>query len=108
MPKPTHREVKFTREEMEYDLPDEVDFNKMRLVGRGRHGLEMARRISRARGAAKKKLIESLPRMEEVVEVRLDSDVAEVFKDAKKVNNILRAVIQNMPDAEKKKFKKTA
>lgn len=110
MAKPTHRSVKFTREEMDYDLPNELDFGKMRYVGRGQEGLTLARQISRARGAEKRKLIESLPREEPGphnggVGVRLDSDVAAVFKDSKTVNRVLRALIENMPD--KMQLKKT-
>ncbi len=113
MHKPTHREVKFSKEEMEYDLPENIDLSKSRFVGRGREGMEIAKRISKARGAEKRKLIESLPRFEEsktkssTAPVHLDPDVAVVFKDSETVNKVLRALIDVMP-SNQKKFRKTA
>ncbi len=113
MSKVTHRSVKFSPAEMADDGADEIDFRRSRFVGRGREGLELARRISRARGAEKRRLIDSLPRFEEDAhlksrkQVQLDSDVAVVFKDSETVNNVLRALIHVMP-GNQKKFRKTA
>jgi hypothetical protein len=43
-----------------------------------------------------------------VVAVVLEEDVAAVFKDSKSVNDVLRAIIQNLPKADLKKLKRTA
>ena len=98
MPNVTHRNVRFTAAEMAENAPRDTDFSKMRYLGRGSEGLEMGRRISQARGAAKRKLIEALPRMAErhaaapCVDVKLDPDVAKFFPTAKDVNDTLRLV----------------
>ncbi len=109
MPKSTHKEAKFTKEEMAYDIPDELDLKKHRFVGRGRVGIEMARRISSARGESKRRLIESLPYVEEEVRptkamVELQPDVAAVFKDSDSVNAALRTLIKK---SSKQKLRKT-
>ena len=44
-----HREVKFTAAEMAEEPPAEIDFRHARILGRGKAGLEAARRFSRAR-----------------------------------------------------------
>jgi hypothetical protein len=113
MPKQTHRNVKFTKEEMEYDIPDNLDLGKLRYVGRGQKAMEMARRISRARGAEKRRLIESLPRCDDEpstvnASVQLEPDVASIFKDGAAVNKALRALIQAMPAIEPVKRRKIA
>lgn len=78
MPKSKHKAVKFTPEEMAYDLPAEVDVKKMRRVGTGK--------------AAVDKLAERSRRT-----VGLDADVARVFPDSESVNAVLRAIIANVP-----------
>ncbi len=112
MKKLTHKEVKFSAAEMADDGTDEIDFSRTRFVGRGREGLETSRRISRARGEEKRRLIESLPRYEDAVaaraKVQLDPDIAAVFKDSESVNKALRALIHAMPVPEKRKTRKTA
>ena len=113
MPKPTHREVKFSKEEMDYDIPADIDLRKLPYVGQGLEGVELARRISKARGAEKRRLIDSLPRVEKAANlskanVHLEPDVAKVFKDSVSVNKALRAIIEAMPKAEPRKYRKTA
>ena len=114
MNKIVHKSVRFSPAEMADDGSDEIDFCRTRFVGRGRAGMEMARRISQARGAEKRKLIESLPRFEDRgsgnadTNVRLEPDVATVFKNGAAVNKILRALIQTMPGIEPAKRRKIA
>jgi hypothetical protein len=74
MAKPKHKEVKFSAKEMADDLPDELDFSKLKFVGRGKDA------IFRKHEAEKT--------------VVLDPDVAEVFADSKTVNNALRGLIE--------------
>jgi hypothetical protein len=78
MAKRSHHEVKFSKAEMDLDLPVEIDFRKMGLVVRG--------------PAAVKKVLERSRRT-----VGLDPDVAKVFGDSESVNNVLRAIIANLP-----------
>jgi hypothetical protein len=114
MPKPTHRNVKFSKEEMEYDIPDDLDLGKLRYVGRGVAGMAMAKRISRAHGEEKRKIIGSLPQMQELsasspkAQVQLDPDVAKVFGNSMSVNRALRALIQAWPVRETRKHRKSA
>jgi len=75
---------------------------------------ELARRIGRLRGAEKRKVIESLPRFEdrglanENANVRLEPDVATVFKNSAAVNKVLRALIRTMPGTEPPKRRRIA
>jgi len=114
MLKPTHKSVKFTAAEMAEDAPADTDFSKTRYLGRGAAGMEMARRISQARGEEKRRLIESLPRGDEIgspaspLDRRLDPDLAAVFKDSASVNKALRALIEVVPERETSKRRKTA
>lgn len=43
-----------------------------------------------------------------IAAVILEDDVAAVFKDSKSVNDVLRAIIRNLPETELKKLKRTA
>ena len=114
MPKPTHREVKFSKEEMEYEIPDDLDLSKLRYIGRGRGAIEMARRISQAHGAEKRRLIESLPCREEPRgagasgKIQLEPDLAAIFKDSQSVNKALRAIINAIPANGTRNRRKTA
>jgi hypothetical protein len=72
MPKGRHGEVSFTAAEMASDLPKELDFSKVKYVGRGSPALAKV---------ARRKL------------VPLDADVAKVFLDAREVNDALRGLI---------------
>jgi len=77
MSKPTHKRVKFTPEEMAYELPDEIDVTKPRLVGKGSEIVKrLAQRSKRTIG--------------------LDADVAKVFRDSESVNAVLRGIIQGL------------
>ena len=115
MCKPTHRNVKFSAAEMAEDVPSDTDFSKMRYLGRGQAAMELARRISQARGEEKRRLIESLPRGDQKVpppvsplDRRLEPDLAVVFKDSASVNKALRAIVEAVPGAEYQKRRKTA
>lgn len=87
MPKATHKRVKFTPEEMAYDLPVELDVTKLRHVGRGVEAVEQLLKRSKYM-------------------VGLDPDVAKVFKDGESVNRTLRAIISALPVAENKRKRK--
>lgn len=89
MPKPTHKRVKFSPEEMAADIPPELDFTKLRHVG---DGPEIVRRL-----AERSKHV-----------VGLDPDVAKVFPDAEAVNTVLRAIIMSLPRESTRKRKKSA
>jgi len=84
--KAKHRSVKFTPEEMAFD-PSPEDLKKWKVVGRGREA------ISGKPPSGKS--------------ITLDKDVAEVFPDAKAVNEALRSLIQLAQNSIKKR-KKTA
>jgi hypothetical protein len=73
MAKVKHKPVRFSAAEMASELPTELDFSKLKYVGRGPRALEKA---------ARRRL------------VPLDPDVAKVFADARKVNDALRGLIQ--------------
>ena len=78
MPKSKHKAVKFTAEEMAYELPAEVDVKKMRRVGTGTETVKrLAERSRRTIG--------------------LDPDVARVFPDSEAVNAVSRAIIASVP-----------
>ena len=74
MAKSKHKEVKFSAKEMADDLPDELDFSKLRYVGRGKEAIFRKREAART--------------------VVLDPDVAEVFANSKTVNEALRGLIE--------------
>jgi hypothetical protein len=86
MPKATHKRVKFTPEEMAYELPEAIDVTRLRPIGSG--------------ADAVKKLAERSKRV-----VGLDPDVARVFRDSESVNKALRAIIEVVPVQEKKRRK---
>ena len=88
MPKPTHKRVKFSAEEMSYDLPAEMDLSKLRHVGSGPKTV--------------KRLVERSKRV-----IGLDPDVARFFPDSESVNAVLRAIIDSLPDVKRSR-KKTA
>jgi hypothetical protein len=67
-----------------YDLPANLDFSKMRLIGIGVDALE--------RHAAAQE-----------VTVRLDSDVARVFSTSESVNTVLRGIIKSLAAASRRK-----
>jgi hypothetical protein len=67
-----HTPVKFSRREMADDLPPELNFAKLKLVGRGPKAIE----------AAARRTI-----------VPLDPDVSAVFTSAREVNAALRGLI---------------
>ena len=73
MAKARHKSVKFSPEEMAYELPAEIDFSKLRHVG---DGAETVRRL--------------LERSKRVV--GLDPDVAKAFRTDDEVNEALRLV----------------
>jgi len=73
MAKPKHREVTFSEKEMADDLPDELDFSKLKFIGRGKSAIFQKR--------------------EPGMTVVLDPDVAKVFADSKTVNDALRGLI---------------
>ena len=74
MAKTKHREVKFTAKEMADDVPSELDFRKLKFVGRGKEAIFRKREAGKA--------------------VTLDQDVAAVFTDSKAVNEVLRTLIE--------------
>jgi hypothetical protein len=89
MAKATHKQVKFTPEEMAYELPSEIDVGKLRNVG---HGADAVRKL-----AARSKRV-----------VGLDPDVAKVFSDSESVNRVLRAIIEHMPSVPVRAHKRSA
>jgi hypothetical protein len=68
----------------DYELPDELDFSKLKFVGFGADALE--------RHAASQRKT-----------VVLDSDVARVFGSSESVNTVLRGIIQSLVAARKRK-----
>ena len=78
MPKAKHKDVKFSPEEMAYELPAEIDLGKVRRIG---SGVETAGRL-----ADRSKRT-----------VGLDPDVARVFTNSDAVNGMLRAIISGLP-----------
>ncbi len=78
MPKTKHKDVKFSSEELAYELPAEVDLKKARRLG---NGVDTVKRL-----VARSKRT-----------VSLDPDVAKVFTDSEAVNGMLRAIISGMP-----------
>ncbi len=81
-----HRSVKLAANEMAEDLPAELDFGKLKFIGRGPKAIE---------AASRRKV------------VPLDPDVARVFKNADAVNEALRGLIHLAKHASRKR-KKTA
>ena len=67
-----YKPVKFSRGEMAEDPPAELDFAKLKLVGRGPKAIEAAARRT---------------------VVPLDPDVSAVFTSAREVNTALRGLI---------------
>ncbi len=47
-----HREVTFSEAELAEEPPKEIDFSRVRVLGRGQTGIEAARRLSRSRRLA--------------------------------------------------------
>ena len=69
----------------DYELPDEVDFNRTKFIGFGLDALE--------RHAGRK------------LTVQLDPDVARVFDSSESVNTLLRGVIESLSARSKKRRK---
>lgn len=84
--KRSHQRVKFSKAEMESDLPEEIDFSKLPRAGVG--------------PSTVRRLVERSKRM-----IGLDPDVAKVFGDSQSVNNVLRAIIAGLPAATKRRKK---
>jgi hypothetical protein len=78
MAKIKHKSVKFSPEELDYELPEEVNLRKLRRAG---SGIETVKRLA----ASSRRTI------------GLDPDVAKVFPDSEAVNGMLRAIISSMP-----------
>jgi hypothetical protein len=78
MAKTKHKTVKFSPEELAYELPADIDVKKMRRVGSGVNTVK--RLTSRSKRT-----------------IGLDPDVAKVFPDSEAVNGILRAIISSLP-----------
>ena len=85
------KKVKFTPAEMAYELPDELDFAKLRYVGRGVGALD--------RHIARKKSLRT---------IELAADVAEAFRSEAEVNEALRLVQKMREIGKAAKRKKTA
>ena len=81
-----HRSVKFSAREMSEDLAADLDFGKLKFIGRGRKAIEIASR---------RKV------------VSLDPDVAKVFDNTEAVNEALRRLIHLAKQSARKR-KKTA
>jgi len=88
MAKSRHKSVKFSQEEMEYELPAGIDFSKLRHVG---NGTETVRRL--------------LERSKRVV--GLDPDVAKAFGTDDEINEALR-LVQRMRELGKPRSQTTA
>jgi hypothetical protein len=91
MLKPKIRKVKFTPEEMAYELPEELDLTKLRYVGRGIEAVDQL--IARRRLART---------------VQLEPDVAKVFRTEAEVNEALRLVQKMREIGKPLKRKQTA
>ena len=78
MAKVKHKSVKFSPEEMAYELPPELDVKKLRRVG---SGIETVKRLAKRSRRT----------------IGLDPDVAKVFPDSEAVNGVLRAIILSLP-----------
>jgi hypothetical protein len=78
-----HNRVKFTAEEMAYDPSDTSDPMRWVRVGRGPSAI--------------------FAKPGDLKTVRLESDVARVFKDSQAVNNALRKLIEAMPRETRKR-----
>lgn len=72
-----HKNVKFSAEEMAYEMPAELDFSKLRHIPGGLAGL---RRYMKAKRADRN--------------VKLDPDVFLAFPTAEEVNDVLRIVMK--------------
>jgi hypothetical protein len=117
MPKRRIKKVKFTPAETAYELPDELDFAKLRYVGRGIEALErhigrkknprMTREQMR-RGVMGKYARASRNDRRPITAVALEEDVAAVFKDSKSVNDVLRAIIKSLPHDNVRKRRRSA
>ena len=79
-----HRSVRFSAREMSEDLPAELDFGKLKFIGRGPKAIELASR---------RKV------------VPLDPDVAKVFDNAEAVNEALRGLIHLAKQSARKRRK---
>jgi len=79
-----HRSVKFSAREMTEDLPAELDFGRLKFIGRGPKAIEVASR---------RKV------------VPLDPDVARIFDNPEAVNEALRGLIQLARQSARKRKK---
>jgi hypothetical protein len=68
----------------DYELPDELNFSKLKFIGFGADSLE--RRAARQRKT-----------------IILDSDVARVFGSSESVNTVLRGIIKSLAAARNRK-----
>jgi predicted RNase H-like HicB family nuclease len=50
-----HKSVKFSDAELAEEPPKEIDFSRVRVLGRGKAGIETARRLSHVRKLARQK-----------------------------------------------------
>jgi hypothetical protein len=78
MAKIKHKSVKFSPEELSYELPAQLDIKKLRRVG---SGVETVKRLANRSKRT----------------IGLDPDVAKVFPDSEAVNGVLRAIISSLP-----------
>jgi hypothetical protein len=91
MAKPKVKKVKFTPEEMAYELPAELDLTKLRYVGRGVAALD--------RHIAQRKNLRV---------VELAPDVARAFGSDEEINQALRLVQRMREIGKPTKRKQTA
>jgi hypothetical protein len=91
MPKPKVKKVKFTPEEMAYELPAELDLTKLRYVGSGVDALD--RQIARRRNLRT---------------VELAPDVARAFGSDAEINEAMRLVQRMREIGKPAKPKQTA
>jgi hypothetical protein len=91
MAKPKIKKVKFTPEEMAYELPAELDLAKLRYVGRGVDALD--RHIARRRNL---RMVELAP------------DIARAFGSDAEINEALRLVQRMREIGKPAKRKQTA
>lgn len=92
MPKNTHKRAKFSKEEMALDVPSNLNLGRMIDLGRGSAAIRLAMELSRLRRGT----------------VRLEPDVAAVFKDSDSVNRALRGVLDALRAIGPAKRRKSA
>jgi hypothetical protein len=85
--------IESSRREMDYDGPTDDEFARSVPVGRGPQAI-FAKPKSKAADITRKSLV-----------VRVENDIAKVFKTEKQVNNALRKLIQDQQTAKSSKRK---